>query len=116
MAGMLTPVAQIIRAVAGIVEVLEAWTTHFNHLATPQNASCFDVKHKQLVEEDLLVIQWCVTNTQQTHIEISQREVRQALRSLNNGKAVDIHGPKAEHIKTAEQILIPSLTELFTFC
>ena len=58
-------------------------------------------------------MQWCATNTQQTHIKISQREVRQALHSLNNGKAADIHGLKAEHIKTAEQILIPSLTELF---
>ena len=100
------------RLISGIDDVIEAWTTHFNHLATPQNASCFDEKHKQLVE-DLLVMQWCATNTQQTHIEISQREVRQALRSLNNGKAADIHGLKAEHIKTAEQILIPSLTELF---
>ena len=57
------------RLISGIYEVLEPWTTHFNHLATPQNASCFDEKHKQLVEEDLLVMQWCATNTQQTHIE-----------------------------------------------
>ena len=61
----------------------------------------------------MLVMQWCATNTQQTHIEISQIEVRQALRSLNKGKATDIHGQKAEHIKTAEQRLIQSLTELF---
>ena len=44
---------------------------------------------------------------------ILHSEVSRALKSLNNGKAQNIHGIRAEHIKAADIELIPYLTDLF---
>ena len=94
-------------------DVLAAWSEHFKHLATPQDNPGFDVPQKRFIDEDILVMLWIAGSCTADPEPILHSEVSRALKSLNNGKAQDIHGIRAEHIKAADIELIPYLTDLF---
>ena len=69
--------------------VMEAWTRHFENLATPQNHPKYDDSHKDFVEEDILVMEWisCEQSSDGLESPITPGEVICALNALNNGKA-----------------------------
>ena len=98
-----------------IDEVLEAWTTHFNHLATPQNASsilqCKAQKAGWGGLARYAVV--CYQNPAGTHWNIRDRSTPSPpLPQLWTGSGHPWSKGRT-YLKTPEQILITSLTELF---
>ena len=96
--------------------VMEAWTRHFEpHPRTTQNHTEYDDSHKDFVEEDLLVMEWISCEQSRDGLErpITPGEVICALNSLNSGKAADIFGLKAEHLKKAGRVISTFLADLF---
>ena len=95
--------------------VMEAWTIHFENLATPQNHPEYDDSHRDFVEEDLLVMEWisCEQSSDGLERPITPGEVICAINSLNSGKAADIFGLKAEHMKKAGRVISTFLADLF---
>ena len=93
--------------------VLAAWSEYFKHLATPQDNPGFDVPQQIFIDEDILVMMWIAGSCAADPEPILHSGVSRALKSLNNGKAQDIHGIRAEHIKAADTELIPYHTDLF---
>ena len=99
-------------------EVTRAWTKHFEHLATPQPDHTTTADHTSEVpydhiQGDLLVQEWIATNSMGLQAPIDPEEVRKAILSLNNGKAADIFGLKAEHLKAAITPISVYLTPIF---
>ena len=94
-------------------DVLAAWSEHFKHLATPHDNSRFDDTQKSFIEEDILVVMWIAGSCAADPGPILHSKVSRVLKSLNSGKAQDIHVIWAEHIKAADTELIPYLSDLF---
>ena len=94
-------------------EVLEVWTDHFKNLATPQDSPNFDTDYHNFINEDLLVMQWIALNSTSSTTPVKPSEVTNALRSLNSGKAADVFGLKAEHLKVASDVIAPYLANIF---
>ena len=47
----------------------------------------------------LLVIKYAINNSPSNSVPLSCDELRHAIKALNSGRATDIHGLKAEHLK-----------------
>ena len=71
---------------------------HFKKLATKTENSDFDLKYLKQVEEEVDVIFSICTNTDEEVKNITDKEILNALKSLNRGKAPDVYGVKAEHL------------------
>ena len=95
--------------------VMEVWTRHFRELGhTPEPSRVYDDRHKDFVEDDLLVMEWiCEQSSDGLEHPISPGEVACALNSLNSGKAADMLGLKAEHLKKAGRMISTFLANLF---
>jgi hypothetical protein len=82
-------------------EVLDLWTSHMSQLAMPTVLPEFDQKHFDLINEDLVVMESLVNDQLIHHKDINREEITKAVSVLNPGKAADISGLQAEHIKIA---------------
>ena len=70
--------------------VMEAWTRHFENLATPQNHPEHDDSHNDFIEEDLLVMEWICEQSSIGHEHpISPGEVTCALKILTSESIAD---------------------------
>ena len=100
---------------SNIDDVLDLWTKHFTQLTTPQENPEFDETTKALVDESILLIEAKLHRYPEIPAEISRGEVFDAIhvRSLNLGRAKDIHGIKAEHLHHADLEVLDPLVNLF---
>ena len=91
-------------------EIRKGWAEHFQELATPLSNPKFDEQYKQMVDADVHVIEQICKEESSPIDSVSVREVKTALKRLNNNKAVDIMGLTAEHFKLAGHELSEFLT------
>ena len=91
-------------------EIRTGWAEHFQELATPLSNPRFDEKYKQMVDADVEVIEQICKEDNIRMDPITEKEVKAALKRLNNNKAVDVMGLTAEHFKLAGQELSVFLT------
>ena len=70
----------------------------------------FDEQYKQMVDADVQVIVQICKEESSPIDPVSVKEVKTALKRLNNNKAVDIMGLTAEHFKLAGHELSEFLT------
>ena len=87
-------------------EIRKGWAEHFQELATPLSNPKFDEQYKQMVDADVQK-----KEEESSPIDpVSVKEVKTALKRLNNNKAEDIMGLTAEHCKLAGHELSDFLT------
>ena len=70
--------------------IISGWYTHFKKLATKTENPDYDLKYLKQVEEGVEVIFSICTNTTEEVKLISDKEIHDALKSLNRGKAPDV--------------------------
>lgn len=81
-------------------DILEGWRRHFETLATPSHNTGFDEVYKQETEWDVDLIQIQMENLAKLPVaDFSFKEISTAIATLNNGKAADLYGMTAEHLK-----------------
>ena len=83
-------------------DIREQWAAYFTNLGTPK------VKDEYLA--DLLEKARCIVNSQSDSLIIDNDFVREAVQSLNSGKAADIFGVTAEQLKALPDTGMSSLT------
>ena len=93
-------------------EILDGWKKHFGELATQSSNPCFDEKYRAQIEQELIEIIDICDSTSGQHDEVTEKEMEDALSSLNKGKAPDIYGLTTEHLTSASEVLLPVLTSL----
>ncbi|MEW8542502.1 MAG: hypothetical protein AB2693_03125, partial [Candidatus Thiodiazotropha sp.] len=96
-------------------ESREGWAEHFQKLAMPQDNPSLDQRHKQIVDLDIESISLLCREENCPIENVTEDEVTQALRRLNNNKAVDIMGLTAEHFKLAGYELSEFLTYFLNY-
>jgi hypothetical protein len=80
--------------------ITTGWRSHFEKLATPKSENRFEEWYKNQTELDTLLIEDTFINAQtQEPLHFDYTEVGKAIDGLNNGKAPDIYGLTAEHLK-----------------
>ena len=89
--------------------IISGWYTHFKKLATKTENPDYDLKYLKQVEEEVEVIFSICTNTTEEVKLISDKEIHDALKSLNRGKAPDVYGVNVEHLVFGGQNLIDIL-------
>ena len=67
-------------------------------MATKTGNPDYDLKYLKQVKEEVEVIFSICTNTTEKVKLISDKEIHDALKSLNRGKAPDVYGMDAEHL------------------
>ena len=83
-------------------DIREQWAVYFQNLGTPK------VNDEYLV--DLLEKARCIINSQPDILEVDNEFVKEAVQSLNSGKAADIFGITAEQLKALPDIGLNTLT------
>ena len=80
-------------------EILGAWREHFEVLATPVDHKDFDDKYRQQVESEVSeIMDMCSSSSAHTSPNsVSMQQVKEAIESINRGKAADFHGVTIEH-------------------
>jgi exonuclease III len=93
--------------------ILDRWADHFESLATPPQSTMGDGKHLERAEElvELHTYLWKTKSMESTTV-ITEKEVEEAIQSLNPGKAPDELGIAAEHLKYGGQPLLHPLCVL----
>lgn len=91
-----------------IENILEGWKKHFETLATPAEN---DTKNYTNTEFDLDLI-YEICTEMNNELNFSEKELEEAIRSLNSKKAPDVYGLTAEHLKYGGSTLVNYLTEL----
>jgi hypothetical protein len=94
-------------------EITEGWATYFEDLATPGDNIDIDTAHDDLVNSDMVVLNYLTTLVPGQVEPFNEREVAVAVRKLKSNKSADIMGITAEHLKNAGFAIIPILTVLF---
>ena len=92
--------------------IISGWYTHFKKLATKTENPDYDLKYLKQVEEEVEVIFSICTNTTEEVKLISDKEIHDALKSLNRGKAPDVYGVNVEHLVFGGQNLMDLLKSL----
>ncbi len=91
--------------------IAQGWFQHFSKLAKPTDSKDDNTLHKS---RDICHIT-DICKTQQKLLPVSQKEVTDAIRSLNRKKAVDIQGLAAEHLRFSSPKIIEVITEIINF-
>ena len=86
-----------------------AWDKHFGRLATPSQDENFTENRQQIARMNVKIISE-MTKEATLPIEITKKEVLEAVNSLKKNKAADTFGLTAEHLRTAPEILTEYLT------
>ena len=93
-------------------EILSAWQKHFGALATPADHLDFDEEYKQQVAGEMLDIMDICNSLPAQNSEdcVSDEQVKKALKSMDKGKAADIHGVTVEHFLYGGEALLEKVT------
>ena len=89
----------------------DSWANYFEDLATPKNDSSFDKEYHRHLQTTYL-LQSITNRNEAVGITVSDKDIREHIANLKNGKASDIHGISSEHLKLASPIIVPILTQL----
>ena len=101
---------------AGAEEIAAGFSSHFRDLATPTPNESFDSEYFRQVQYDALVIEGlCSRQVGCTFKPVETAEIFSIVRSFRNGKAKNIHGLFAEHLKQAVEIVALPLASLMNF-
>ena len=95
-------------------DVLAEWSKHFEALAVPLDAAHFEDEYLADTLCDLEMIESYCRNLPSVCEPVSTKEVLDAIRKLNSGKAADEMGMSAEHLKYSSSIIAPVLATVFT--
>ena len=93
-------------------EVAEAFSEHFERLATPSESLVFDSSYKNQVEFDTLLIESIVDRQPCSFKAVSPKEIQNIVHSFKMNKAQDIFGLTSEHLKFAPHCLFYILSSL----
>ena len=95
-------------------EILQGWRQHFASLSTPTDSADFDKKYRQQVHSEIAeIMDICSKYTGSEESQsITMQEVKEAIQTLNKGKAPDYHGVQAGHILYGREELLQYLTLL----
>ena len=100
----------------GAEEIAAGFSSHFRDLATPTPNESFDSEYFRQVQYDALVIEdLCSRQVGCTFKSVETAEIFSIIRSFRNGKAQDIHGLSAEHLKHAVEIVALPLANLLLY-
>ena len=91
--------------------VREAWSSHFNSLATPESKPEWNETVLRDAERDVAtILDSCKKSPQITHFTVE--DVSEAILDLNKGKSPDLVGLRAEHFSAAKTTLPTILTPI----
>jgi hypothetical protein len=93
-------------------DIPTGWATYFSDLSTPCSKPEFDSDFYNMVNRDLEIYNEMADIGSQDLDPFGCSEVGICIRRLNNNKAADKFGLTSEHLKFAEENVIPYLTEL----
>ncbi|VDI24965.1 Hypothetical predicted protein [Mytilus galloprovincialis] len=97
------------------IAICETWADYFQELSTPFDNEFFDNSYKQLVEDDVKILQ-DLFNTNKEPLEfLSEDDVGKCIMSFKNGKAADEQGITIEHLKYGGQPVIKIIVKLVNF-
>ena len=98
-------------------DIADGFASHFQSLATPSNNENFDKEYFSQVEADMAVIEEICAKTEGSlePTPVTAKEIRNIIRSFKNGKAQDIHGLTAEHLKHAMDEVCQPLADLMNY-
>ena len=83
----------------------DAFSEHFQKLATPSNSPDYDIDYETKVTFDKLLIETIASQQGLSHNPVTLKEIRQIINSFRNNKAQDPFGLSAEHLKLAPEKL-----------
>ena len=93
-------------------EILQGWHKHFGQLAEKSENTLFDTEYTAQITNELFEIIDLCKKDNKIVPPITEAEIKDALKSLNTGKAADIFGVTAEHLIHASGALLPVLVKL----
>ena len=93
-------------------KVAEAFSEHFQKLATPADKPDYDEKYKLQVSFDRLLMEFLAKEEKVQFKPVIPKEKMNIIRSFKNNKAQDIYGISAEHLKLAPDLLFRILALL----
>ena len=101
---------------SGAEEIAAGFSSHFRDLATPAPNASFDGEYFRQVQYDALVIEdLCNRQSISSFKPVTANEISSIIRSFRNGKAQDINGLSAEHLKYAAGTVALPLANLMNF-
>ena len=101
---------------SGAEEIAAGFSLHFRDLATPAPNASFDGEYFRQVQYDALVIEdLCNRQSLSSFKPVTANEISSIIRSFRNGKAQDINGLSAEHLKYAAGSVDLPLANLMNF-
>jgi hypothetical protein len=92
----------------------EGWSQYFEELATPKDNIFFDSNNKNSRELMFILLQLLELREARNGNapQLNEDEIRKHIASLKNGKAADLFGLTAEHLKLASPSIVPVLQAL----
>ena len=91
----------------------EGWEYYYEELATPKNKLEWnDDKLAEVKSTMARRVEICKSSNRTTTFKVE--DVTSAIKSLNKGKAADMDGIRAEHLKDPCASLVEELTEVLT--
>ena len=93
-------------------DVVNAFSEHFERLATPSNNPDFDPTYKEQVEFDALLIELIAQQQTCAFKPVTPKEIKDSVRSFKLSMAQDIFGLSSEHLKFAPHSLYSVLSSL----
>ena len=103
-------------ALTGAEEIVAVFSSHFRDLATPMSDEAFDSDYFLQVQYDYLLIEdLCSRQVGCAFKPVETKEIYSIVRSFKSGKAKDIHGFSAEHLKYAVEVIAFPLATLMNF-
>ena len=92
-------------------EILDEWKNHFQDLATPKEEHTVNEKSRIIKLQNILIEEKELKEGSEIQ-PTNFNEIREAIRSMNSGKAADLEGISAEHLKYAQNEVSPILVEI----
>ena len=94
------------------VEVADAFSKHFQNLATPASNPVFGAKFENQVAFDKLLIEFIALQQDEAFEPVTLKEINTIIKFFKANKAQDPFGISAEHLKHAQQSLPQILVSL----
>ena len=86
--------------------VLSGFHEHFKTLASKKPNQEHDKKYLQQMEDEVSFMYHLCLNSETVPTMVTSKDIQNAAKSLNRGKAADVHGVTAEHIYYGGQELL----------
>ena len=93
-------------------DIINGWYEHFRNLATKKDNDKFDMKFLNMVEKEVSVIYDHSLNSDYEVKPVTDKEIHDAVKSLNRGKAPDVYGVAVEHVYYGGQEMLDIIKKL----